>query len=127
MKRKYLDDLGIIFPYSHLKEDDPRDAGWQEEKEEYGFDERETWNLDFFIAALLYERLMMYKEFAGIDLDFHKRPYKDEILTQRQAIDRMIDGFKSNIIQGKPYDELRYKKIDEAYDLLSIWHSALWW
>ena len=48
-KCKYLDDLGLkIEEYgtNFISDDDSRKENWAIEREEYGFDGRETWNLD---------------------------------------------------------------------------------
>ena len=56
-KCKYLDDLGIpINEYgtNFMSNDDPREKGWSKERKEYGFDNRETWNLDRIFIEWIY-------------------------------------------------------------------------
>lgn len=45
--RKYLDDIGVTQRPDTWNEDDVRQEQWVKEREEYGFDERETWALNF--------------------------------------------------------------------------------
>ena len=49
MSHKYLYDIlpkGKT-PYDFEFDDEIRNQKWEKEREQYGFDERETWNLDF--------------------------------------------------------------------------------
>lgn len=79
--RKYLKDIGINIKdgcvpgggdVSTLT--DERADRLNKQIEEYGFDDRETWNLNFTSACWLYEHLMMFKEIGGevVDLSFYK-------------------------------------------------------
>ena len=64
MLGKYLKDLGILednTPQGWNK-DDSRQERWIKEREIYGFDEKETWSMDFTFKLWLYERLSMYNE-----------------------------------------------------------------
>ena len=73
-KNKYLDDLGISKDKYGINwadyEDDDRQVQWSKEREEYGFDTRETWNLDHLLIEWLYSHLMMYKEKASKTINF---------------------------------------------------------
>ena len=40
---------------------DKRQGRWKKERKKYGFDERQTWNLNTTMIELLYERVMMFK------------------------------------------------------------------
>ena len=71
MNHKYLDDIlpkGKT-PYDFECDDEIRNQKWEKEREQYGFDERETWNLDFTFFCWLYERLRKYKEVSPVDLN----------------------------------------------------------
>lgn len=66
MGRRYLEEIGVELketPWGWNK-GDSREDRWQKEREEIGFDERETWSLDHTMNLLLYERLRRYKELA---------------------------------------------------------------
>lgn len=134
MGRKYLEELNIKdeFPWEWNKNDD-RQKYWEEQRKEYGFDERDTWSLDYTMDLLLYERLCMYKEYVTgfIDLTFHKFTLKDEELTLGECLDRMIEGLRLNLTLDD-YDEKRKeestaKLISEVYDIYALCHRALWW
>lgn len=129
MNRKYLDDIEMKERSDLWNEGDERQLQWQEQREIYGFDERETWSLDNTFYCWLYERLMMFLEFAedAINLEFYKFEINGEILTQRQCINKMIDGCKA-VFESKGYpNEEQQKKID---DITKIWHEVIptmWW
>lgn len=134
MKREYIDKLGIS--YSETPQGwnaaDSRQDKWKEARTKYGFDERETWSLYYTMDLFLYERLMMYKEVNCVDLEFHKFKYKDEILTLKECIDRMIKGLELDLIIPE-YDKKRMedkeimKAIDDVYPIYSLCRRALWW
>ena len=135
MGRKYLKEIGI-----ELKDtpwgwngNDKRKEKWRKERKEIGFDERETWSLDRTMELLLYERLCRYKEIAEkvIDLDFHVFEYNNEELTQRQCIDRMIEGLKLELTLD-PFDEKREdkyvkEKIENIWKIYDLCKITLWW
>ena len=97
-RHKYLNNLGIrsteccIFNTRGY-----RDAGkerkkrFQKQRKKYGFDERETWSLDYTLIGWLYSHLKMYLDLAIVDLTYHtfKIPYlvalKDDELTFAQG------------------------------------------
>ena len=61
MKQKYNEkQIGIGSPeqyyWNGMKKDD-RQPKWKEQQNKYGFDERETWSLDFTFIAWIYPRL----------------------------------------------------------------------
>ncbi len=62
MKRKYLDDIGITNRPDEYTSTNGADTKWAQQREIYGFDVRETWNMDVSFYCWLYERLMMYLE-----------------------------------------------------------------
>ena len=50
--------------------DDDRQERWKEQRELYGFDEREVWSLYSRIAVFIYPRLKMYREFCSSSIPF---------------------------------------------------------
>ena len=130
MRRKYLDDIGVTDRHDTWYDDEndlERDVKFNTQRAIYGFDERETWSMDYTFATWLYEHLQAYKEFANevVDLEFHKflipvlydipedkltyinedktivSQYKYEIIeehTELEAIDIMIDYLKKYLI-----------------------------
>lgn len=96
--------------------------------EEYGFDVRETWALDYAFFIWLYERLMCFSEVNNINLSYHTIKFDGETLTQQQCIDRMIKGCKIAILK----DEDKYTDSDKktVKDVAEIWAKVLpymWW
>lgn len=107
-------------------DNDSRAEAWAKQREEYGFDERETWSLDAAFAQWLYERLLMYKEINIVDLTYHKFDVNGETLTQEQCLDRMIDLCKRFILTDTWDDE--YDQL--WYELTELWKTcglAMWW
>lgn len=85
------------------------------------------------MELLLYERLCKYKEMAEkvIDLDFYVFKYNNEELTQRQCIDRMIEGLKLELTLA-PFDEKREceyvkEKIENIWKIYDLCKNTLWW
>ena len=130
MQRKYLDDIGVIDRHDLWNTNDNRQSIWQEQREIYGFDERETWSLDSAFYLWLYERLKMYLEYASkiVNLDFHEFVYKGEKYTQKQLIDMMIERLE-NYFANK-YDtesEEESSRLDEVVEIWALVLPAMWW
>ena len=96
-RNKNKDDLGLDIKnygtnFIDESKDDRREK-WKEQREEYGFDERELWNLDMTFVQWLYSHLMMYKEKASqiIDLSYHKVEWENKEITLEDAIDKIIN------------------------------------
>lgn len=126
---KYLDDLGLkIEEYgtNFMPDDDPRSDKWAMEREEYGFDVRETWNLDNTFVEWIYTRVLMYKERNCVDTSFHKVSYKDSSITQEEAMD-MILSLSKQILLDMDNDELRLKNFREICDLWKEILPLMWW
>ena len=132
--RKYLKDIGVRdddIPENWGADDknsERRDL-WAKQREEYGFDERETWSFDKSLYMFVYERLMMYNEVNILDTTFHKQMHRGVEITFQEAIDRMIHLSKVLILDK---GEVRNaKKIElfgeELFDLLKDWRYHLWW
>ena len=112
-KCKYLDDLGIpINEYgtNFMEDTDHRAGSWAKEREEYGFDNRETWNLDRIFIEWIYTRVLMYKEYTICNLDYHKFTYKDSEITQAEAIDKILE--LSNELENKYYNKFINKELN---------------
>lgn len=132
MKHKYLEDLGINIedtPYGWCP-NDPRQENWNKEKEEYGFDSRETWGLYDTYFYWLYERLMKYNEVNCVNTSHHKFNIKGKEMTQQECIDRMIELCKNYITYDfadfKDEDRMR-KESEEVFDILKECIWSLWW
>ena len=129
MARKYLDDLGVTKDCYMFSTDDPRQPRFDKQKEEYGFDERETWALDLAFYYWLYERLKMYLDVNIADLTFHKFEYEGETLTQEECINRMLKGCEIYFKDGEKWtlSEENQKAIDDVAKIWAIVLPAMWW
>ena len=100
MANKYLDDIlpkGKT-PYDFEFDDEIRNQKWEKEREECGFDERETWNLDFTFFCWLYERLKKYKEVSPVDLSCKIVKVNNEEKTLEEWLDIMINNAEALIL-----------------------------
>lgn len=133
MGRKILDKFNLhwkIHKENKIKEYGLKRAlEFRNQKREYGFDERELWDLDYSISTLLYERLVLFKEVAKqyINLEFHQYEYKGETLTQLQCIDRMIDSLEFRLTNGEPETEKDIEKMREVYEILALCFRQMWY
>ncbi len=131
MARKYIDDLGIDFedtPQGWLKED-KRQEKWKKQREVYGFDERETWNLNNTFKFWLYERLCMFNEINIINTSYHKFEYKGETLSFQDCIDRMLEGLQLELTFPDYSDEREQyeEKINDVVPIFALCFDKLWW
>lgn len=129
MSRNYLDDIGVTERPDTWCIDDPRQERWKEQREIYGFDDRETWSLDFAFYCWLYERLKMYLEVNFVDLTFHKFEYEGEELTQEECINRMLKGCEMYFKHEDSWNisEEEWKIISDVTKIWAIVWPAMWW
>lgn len=135
MAHKYYDDLfkgkkyKPDYPTEICGKGDKREKKWKKEREKYGFDNRETWNLNTNFYVWLYERLKMYKKHASkiVDLTFYKFEYDGETLTQIECIDRMIEGCKLYIEDDENPDKEVQKKIEDVAKIWAMVLPHMWW
>lgn len=123
MNRKYLKDIGLKLediPEGFCFEealDVSRGRGkeWAIEREEYGFDSREIWSLDYTIKLYLYERLSMYKEKLYLVEDELKNIRKIEFNNKEYShidiIDEILEGLRLDFTIGE-HDMIRISDID---------------
>ncbi len=132
--RKYLNALGkkdSDLPWNWNK-GDKRQEEWKKERKEYGFDERDTWNLNYSITILVYERLKYYREFAPVEMDkidfSHTYEVDGEKMAYGTIVDRILKGFESYLgTDDIRFDEDVYKEYQECWKLLGIIMPSLWW
>lgn len=131
MSRRYLEDIGVELtniPENWCPPDDERTPQWEMQREMYGFDERDTWSLDYTIALLFYERLRMYNDVNIIDTSSRKFDYKGETLSMQDCIDRMLEGLEVRLNDDDfSYSIEKYNKVTEVYEILALCHGSLWW
>lgn len=157
MAHKYLNKLGVSSKDSCIfnSEDtsDKRYKLFKKQRKKYGFDERETWSLDYTLATWLYEHLCVYEKVTIVRLDYHefdipvlyietdsenenkKKTYtKLEHKNQKEAMDLCIEYLGKYIFSKcndkfVPFEEeeiicVYYKT---ALEIISIIFPALWW
>jgi hypothetical protein len=108
--------------------DDKRQEKWKKEREEYGFDERETWSLDYTFRLWFYERLKMYNDINKIDTNYHNFEYKKETYTLQQCIDFILSTFEETFKDDMWDFKKEIKdKVFKAYALISLIMPWLWW
>ena len=131
MGRKYLDDIGIDYSWVWKPEGSERDEVFEKEREIYGFDSRETWSLDHVFYMWLYERLKMYKEYAGeiVDLNYHKFDFKEKEYTQLELINMMIERLESYFKKEDLFvsSEEEYESVKEIGEIWALVLPAMWW
>lgn len=126
-KRKYIDDLGI--PYAETPQGfntrirDGRLINWKNQRDTFGFDEREVWGLDLTFLLWLYERLRMYDEKNYVDTSFHKFEHRGKTLTFQQCINKMLQNLKVVLVDTN-IDNVEL--VDEILDLFKLCFHCLW-
>lgn len=98
MKRnKYLDDIDDIgIKINNYGSNFIIDRKIQRffERRKYGFDFRETINMDLMFAEWLYSRLMMLKQQTMDNLSFHSVKFEGQKYTVEQAVDQILKATK---------------------------------
>lgn len=122
MKRKYLDDLEFTNRPDLWNPNDGRQDGWKQQRDTYGFDEREIWSMDLTFLCWLYERLKFFREYAALDLDYHKIDYKGTIYTQGELIDKMIELLENYFNNSDKYA----KEVDEVAFMWAVIMPFMW-
>lgn len=135
VRNKYLEDLGIKvneYGTNFCDKSDGRWSFWTKQRDKYGFDERETWNLDEAFYEWIYSRLQMYVDVCIVDLTFHKFEYtptgqtEPVTVTQGEAIEIIKNEAKRMILQDG-WDK-NYKPFDKnIMGLFCDVLPALWW
>ncbi len=143
---KYLNDIGIesddisIFNTCH-KDESGRDKKFKKQRSKYGFDARETWNLDYTLITWLYSHLLMFLEQGGQIVDFKSDLHKFKIqtcqgdkiaeqeVTLYDAIKQAIAYFETYLKDDNAFinDDLKYAYAQLGLNIVSIIFSALWW
>ena len=101
---------------------DSRQEEWKEQREKYGFDERELWSLKTTIAAFVYPRL---KHFSEVCTSYPIDAVSD---TWADDINKMAEAFKLVILEdsGDTLSKEAYKEIKEGLRLFADRFLDLW-
>lgn len=131
-RHKYLEDCGMdrseIVRNWNEDINDPRLEEWEYQRSIYGFDERETWNMDTAFVEWLLERTLMYKEKTIADLTYHKYSWDGRIITQEEAIDILIEKCKFYLLDPETFHWKEEVKVWK--DIASLWGLIglnMWW
>ena len=157
MSHKYLNKLGIesnnpcVFNTEDIDAVE-RNKIFQKQRKKFGFDDRETWDLDYTLATWLYCHLKRLKKVTNTDLEYHQfnipilielpvpikhdfeTKYYDEIIVKRTeefAINTMIEYLKDFLLYNESVnfeDEMRGReKYTCALKILAVVVHSLWW
>lgn len=127
----YLDELeSNALPFSLANPNDKRTEEWEIERQIYGFDSTETWDLNSTFYAWLYEHLRMYVDIGGeiVNLDFHKYEWHEREYTQLELINEILDRIRFYF--SKDYDDFDMEDITYIREIGEIWAiilPAMWW
>lgn len=126
---KYFDKLGIPienYGTNFCDKSDKRWKRWMKQRKKYGFDDRETWNLDQMFYEWIYTRFMMYKEVSIADLKYNKIKLENgKKISLDEAIDIVIEGCKK-IILGESH-KLDDSLPHEVWEVLEKVMPYMWW
>lgn len=136
MKNKYLEELGLKkgeygSNYSEITRKQKKK--FKKQRKKYGFDERETWNINTILIEWLYSHLMMYTEKGGkvVDLEYHTFEFKGRTYTELEAIEFIKEKCCRYLSYELTDDDVTYDEINaemtEALHLLAEIFPALWW
>lgn len=152
----YLNKLGIdsnnvsVFNSTDRKNGNStgRTIRFKEQRKTYGFDEKETWNLNYTYITWLYSHLKFYLDYVTVDLTYHK--FKVPVLTERKKRKKedsfykevtkeltQEDAIKLVLEYVEPYllsEDLSFKeemkqmeKVKCALKIVAEIFPALWW
>lgn len=125
-RRAYLDRLGDYTPADEYPtESDELGRRVPVQRARYGFDERQTWSLDYTMVELLFERLCMFQ-----DLNFWQQTdgeiceFEGEKITKRWAIDELIR--LGELILSGHTDRNREANAQRFWTLWATVHPWMW-
>lgn len=127
----YLDELDYNpRPFSYTNPNDRRVDEWKRQRATYGFDETETWDLNYTFYAWLYEHLRMYVDCSEkiINLEYHKFEWNGETYTQLAIIQMMIERLQFYFSEDyNDFDEYDTAYVREIGELWALVLPAMWW
>lgn len=150
MSHKYLNDIGIksdnvcIFNTEAIDTDRDRQKRFKKQRKKYGFDERETWVMDYTMATWIYSHFKAYKKYAPriVDLtddkfdipkwDKEENIISDEMIkvNQKEAINIVIKNIKFYLKYNDGdlnKAKTAIKKLEYAFRIIGIIAPAMWW
>lgn len=114
MGRKFLKELGVKPIEEVTEQDDPRRVKWGREREEYGFDSRQTWVLDTTMIELLYERILLFEELSILD--------RSEKVVEVDGVEILFPDVVKEIVTL--CEKILTTDCEESYSLEEIWQDS---
>lgn len=106
--RKFLEKIGVTDTPDIWDGKREHRRRWKKQRKKYGFDERETWSLDYTFCLWLYERVKMYYKRASeyVDLEFRNDfKYKGNTYNQKQLIKLLMKKLEKYLTADNPIFE----------------------
>lgn len=128
--RKYLDDLDSKGTWNMTNASDKRIDIWKKEQAIYGFDERDTWNLDHTMLELLYERIKMFVEIVNIE-DYQTKVIVDDKETAFSAVVNELIELCEKVIKNNTSFAIDFEEQNKLERRIwSLWAQTFdyfWW
>lgn len=110
----------------------PRRFKWWVERRIYGFDETETWSLDYTMIQLLYERVRRYKRVASKAIHMNQTVAVRQVMhTQEEWIDILLILMKQYLDDDFDNDKdgyhIEHYTKQMIWDIWSALHPLMWW
>ena len=117
---KYINIPNINFSLDYNKDNEEK---YVQQRLERGFDDSETWSLDYTIASFILPRLKRFKEVTnGYPANFET--FEEWIA----VIDKIIKAFENKVNSDNlEWTEEIEAEINEGLTLFAKWFSHLWW
>ncbi len=123
-KDDYNSDLNPLkyYGFAHdLDEDDERLELFRKQRDTVGFDDSETWNLNYSICMYILPRLKRIKEIGCVRPALIKEEKWDRYLSI------MIKGLEAKTDANLRWEKGAEKVWDDGRKKLFAWFDALWW
>lgn len=140
MNNPWLRKLDVDYCYSDrlerlLQEEDgvmndvdiERRNRWRAERQIYGFDSSETWNLDYVFVMWVYTRVLLYNKDCNVATDEEFFEYKGNEYSFQEGINMLLELSKKMILDMRDYGEYNNEDMDELCDLWKVLIKRLWW
>lgn len=97
---------------------------WQRRRR--GWDDSETWSLDYKLSEYILPRLKRFREIgAGVS-----HPCSLEAEEWEQAVDDMIYAHEMNLVDaftGESWDSIDWDRVQRGFELFGKYYRDLWW
>jgi len=80
---------------------DKRESEWEQQRNKYGIDERETWNWSTDYMDYIYIHLKLFNETNIVNFNKETIEYRGKELTVQSVIDEILTWFETRYYPGK--------------------------